>query len=131
MSILKNPIQVESDGKKFPTSSIDQSVLTKTNTHTICPWKGKASYYMITVDGIESTLHSCKKLMILLQDKRHRIRPGIIQSRWRMLSILRTMSHFVYTRLLLGVAFSPKKLADLNADNSKVEINFDQQGVNT
>lgn len=56
----RTQIQVESDGKKFPTSSIDQSVLTKTNTHTPCPWKGEASYFTITVDGRESTLYPCK-----------------------------------------------------------------------
>ena len=39
------------DGKKFPPGSLDQSVLTKTDTHTSCPWKGKASYYTIKVDG--------------------------------------------------------------------------------
>ena len=38
---------------KFPPSSIDPSVLTKTNTHTPCPWKGEASYFTITVDGRE------------------------------------------------------------------------------
>lgn len=131
MSKFKNPIQVESDGKKFPTSSIDQSALTKTNTHTPCPWKGEASYYTITVDGIESTLHPCKKLIIPLQDKRQRIRPGIIQSRWRRLSISRTMSHSVYTRFSLGVSIFAQKPADLKADKSKVEIKVDQQGVNT
>ncbi|MCJ1467031.1 hypothetical protein MMC07_005653 [Pseudocyphellaria aurata] len=37
----------------FPPDSVDQSVLTKTNTHTHCPWKGDASYYTIAVDGQE------------------------------------------------------------------------------
>jgi uncharacterized protein (DUF427 family) len=39
----------------FPQSSIDQSVakLSPSNTHTTCPWKGKADYYNITVDGKE------------------------------------------------------------------------------
>ena len=35
----------------FPTSSVDQSVLSSSNTHSSCPWKGKASYYNINVDG--------------------------------------------------------------------------------
>jgi uncharacterized protein (DUF427 family) len=39
----------------FPQSAIDQSVakLSTSNTHTTCPWKGKADYYNITVDGKE------------------------------------------------------------------------------
>lgn len=94
--------------KKFPTSSIDQSVLTKTNTHTPCPWKGEASYYTITVDGKKSISHPCKRLLIPLQDKRQRIRPGIIQSRRRRLSISRTMSPSVFTQIFLGAAFAPK-----------------------
>ena len=35
----------------FPPSSLDQSVLSSSNTHSTCPWKGKADYYNITVDG--------------------------------------------------------------------------------
>ncbi|KAL9128347.1 MAG: hypothetical protein Q9217_002951 [Psora testacea] len=35
----------------FPPSSVDQSVLSKTSLTTVCPWKGTASYYDITVDG--------------------------------------------------------------------------------
>jgi uncharacterized protein (DUF427 family) len=35
----------------FPPSSLDQSVLSSSNTHSSCPWKGKASYYNITTDG--------------------------------------------------------------------------------
>lgn len=35
----------------FPPSSVDQSVLSSSNTHTSCPWKGKADYYNIDVDG--------------------------------------------------------------------------------
>jgi uncharacterized protein (DUF427 family) len=35
----------------FPPSSLDRSTLSDSNTHSTCPWKGKASYYNITVDG--------------------------------------------------------------------------------
>lgn len=35
----------------FPPSTIDQSVLSKANLTTYCPWKGTASYYNISVDG--------------------------------------------------------------------------------
>jgi uncharacterized protein (DUF427 family) len=38
----------------FPESSVDKSLLEKTNTHTTCPWKGVASYYSIIVDGKEN-----------------------------------------------------------------------------
>jgi uncharacterized protein (DUF427 family) len=35
----------------FPESSIKKDLLTASETHTICPWKGTASYYNINVDG--------------------------------------------------------------------------------
>ncbi|MBK6265904.1 DUF427 domain-containing protein [Marivirga sp. S37H4] len=34
----------------FPPSSINKEYFTKSNTHTICPWKGEASYYNIVVE---------------------------------------------------------------------------------
>ncbi|MCJ1289490.1 hypothetical protein MMC34_001023 [Xylographa carneopallida] len=37
----------------FPPSSLDKSVLSVTDTHTACPWKGVASYYTIKVDDKE------------------------------------------------------------------------------
>jgi len=35
----------------FPKESINQEYFQANETHTICPWKGKASYYNISVDG--------------------------------------------------------------------------------
>jgi len=35
----------------FPASSINRSHFHPSDTHTICPWKGEASYYDISVDG--------------------------------------------------------------------------------
>jgi len=32
-------------------SSVDASVLSKSNSHSTCPWKGEASYYSITLDS--------------------------------------------------------------------------------
>ncbi len=35
----------------FPPDSINAEYFTDSNTHTICPWKGTASYKTIEVDG--------------------------------------------------------------------------------
>jgi uncharacterized protein (DUF427 family) len=35
----------------FPPQAIDNQYLQQSSTHTICPWKGKASYYNVVVDG--------------------------------------------------------------------------------
>jgi uncharacterized protein (DUF427 family) len=35
----------------FPKDSVDWSHFTETQTHTICPWKGTASYYDVTAGG--------------------------------------------------------------------------------
>ena len=35
----------------FPESSVNKECLESSDTHTICPWKGEASYYNIVVDG--------------------------------------------------------------------------------
>lgn len=35
----------------FPPDSIKSEYFTPTKTHTVCGWKGTASYYDITVDG--------------------------------------------------------------------------------
>jgi uncharacterized protein (DUF427 family) len=37
----------------FPRDSVDPRFLRESPTHTICPWKGTASYYTIVVDGKE------------------------------------------------------------------------------
>lgn len=31
----------------FPRSSVREDVLRPSDTHTVCPWKGKASYYTL------------------------------------------------------------------------------------
>ncbi|WP_344932639.1 DUF427 domain-containing protein, partial [Actinoplanes nipponensis] len=31
----------------FPRSSLREDVLRPSDTHTVCPWKGKASYYTL------------------------------------------------------------------------------------
>ena len=39
----------------FPLDSINQDYLQPSSTHSICPWKGEASYYSISVDGEVNT----------------------------------------------------------------------------
>jgi uncharacterized protein (DUF427 family) len=35
----------------FPTSSVHAEYLRSSETHTTCPWKGKASYHSLEVNG--------------------------------------------------------------------------------
>jgi uncharacterized protein (DUF427 family) len=35
----------------FPADSIKKALFSDSATHSVCPWKGTASYYTITVDG--------------------------------------------------------------------------------
>ncbi|HEY4333728.1 MAG TPA: DUF427 domain-containing protein [Ilumatobacteraceae bacterium] len=35
----------------FPRESVDSGVLVDSETHTICPWKGAASYFTLSVNG--------------------------------------------------------------------------------
>ncbi len=35
----------------FPIESVNEDLLSASETHTVCPWKGTASYYDIVVDG--------------------------------------------------------------------------------
>jgi uncharacterized protein (DUF427 family) len=35
----------------FPPDAVKQEFLQSSNTHTICPWKGEASYYDVVVNG--------------------------------------------------------------------------------
>ena len=57
-AIWKGRILAESDDTRvvegnhyFPLDSVSGEVLRASRTHTTCPWKGKASYYSIEVDG--------------------------------------------------------------------------------
>lgn len=38
----------------FPSASVDPAYLRPSDTHTLCPWKGVASYYTLVVDGAEN-----------------------------------------------------------------------------
>lgn len=35
----------------FPSDSINKEYFKNSATHTVCPWKGTASYYSLKVDG--------------------------------------------------------------------------------
>ncbi|GGN36779.1 uncharacterized protein (DUF427 family) [Actinoplanes campanulatus] len=35
----------------FPLASVREDVLVPSDTHTVCPWKGRASYYSLRADG--------------------------------------------------------------------------------
>jgi uncharacterized protein (DUF427 family) len=35
----------------FPADSVNQAFFKNSDTHTVCPWKGTASYYSIEVEG--------------------------------------------------------------------------------
>ncbi|GLB45467.1 putative protein with domain of unknown function (DUF427) [Lyophyllum shimeji] len=46
-----NDTVVVENNHYFPPSSVNRSLFTESDTHTVCPWKGTASYYNVTVDG--------------------------------------------------------------------------------
>lgn len=38
----------------FPAESIKKEFYTESDTHSVCPWKGTASYYSLSIDGKEN-----------------------------------------------------------------------------
>jgi uncharacterized protein (DUF427 family) len=57
-AIWKDKVIAESDNTVvvegnhyFPIESADRALLRDSDSHTICPWKGTASYYDVVVDG--------------------------------------------------------------------------------
>ena len=38
----------------FPVDAVRREHLAESATHTVCPWKGIASYYTVVVDGKEN-----------------------------------------------------------------------------
>jgi uncharacterized protein (DUF427 family) len=38
----------------FPPDSVKREYLQESDNHSVCPWKGTASYYSIVVDGREN-----------------------------------------------------------------------------
>ncbi|EXJ53797.1 hypothetical protein A1O7_09133 [Cladophialophora yegresii CBS 114405] len=64
----------------FPPSSLDQSVLSLSNTHSTCPWKGKASYYTITAD--KTTLKDAAWYYPEPKEKAARIKDHVAFCEW-------------------------------------------------
>lgn len=61
-AIWNNVILAESDNivtvegnAYFPMDSIKKEFFKESNTQTLCPWKGKANYLSVTVDGKTNT----------------------------------------------------------------------------
>jgi uncharacterized protein (DUF427 family) len=57
-AIWNNKVIAESDkietvegNAYFPAASVKKEFFKPSDTHTICPWKGTASYYDVVVDG--------------------------------------------------------------------------------
>ncbi len=38
----------------FPLNSVNKEFLKSSDTQSVCPWKGKAAYYTLTVNGQEN-----------------------------------------------------------------------------
>lgn len=61
-AIWNNQVIAESDdiievegNSYFPIKSVKNEFLKESNTETVCPWKGTASYYNLNVNGEENT----------------------------------------------------------------------------
>jgi len=57
-AIWNNEVIAESDDTVFiegnyyfPVASVNQAYLKDSATHTVCPWKGTASYYHLEING--------------------------------------------------------------------------------
>ena len=46
-----NATEVVEGNHYFPPSSVQTDLFAETEHHTMCGWKGKASYYDLTVEG--------------------------------------------------------------------------------
>jgi uncharacterized protein (DUF427 family) len=61
-AIWNNQVIAESDetvvvenNHYFPADSIKREFFTDSDQHSVCPWKGTASYYNVVVDGQVNT----------------------------------------------------------------------------
>ncbi len=46
-----NETVVVENNHYFPKDSLNKDLITSSDTHSTCPWKGEASYYNVEVDG--------------------------------------------------------------------------------
>jgi uncharacterized protein (DUF427 family) len=60
-AVWNNAVLAESDSTEivegnhyFPRESVNGAYLRESQTHTVCPWKGTASYYSVVVDDREN-----------------------------------------------------------------------------
>ena len=44
-------VQLVEGNVYFPPDKVERGLLNSSDTHTVCPWKGTASYYDVVVDG--------------------------------------------------------------------------------
>ncbi len=44
-------VQMVEGNVYFPPDKVERGLLMASDTHTVCPWKGTASYYDVVVDG--------------------------------------------------------------------------------
>lgn len=58
----------------FPVSAIRTEYFAPSDTHTVCPWKGTASYYTVRVDGSET--RTPRGITPRRRTPRHRSRTG-------------------------------------------------------
>ena len=49
-----NEFEIVEGNVYFPRESVRDDVLRDSATHTVCPWKGTASYYTVVVNGKEN-----------------------------------------------------------------------------
>lgn len=48
-------VEIVAGNVYFPVEAVNTTYLRRSQTHTICPWKGTASYYTIVVNEQENT----------------------------------------------------------------------------
>lgn len=47
----KSAVEIVEGNAYFPVSAVNRKYLKASDTHTVCSWKGTASYYHVVVDG--------------------------------------------------------------------------------
>ena len=47
--------EVVEGNQYFPPDALNRSYLRSSETHSVCPWKGTASYYDVVIDGRTNT----------------------------------------------------------------------------